>query len=242
VIVAAGTTLVDSGVIDRLVAEYERVNPTVELSVVGESTARVLDLGSRGAADLLITHAPHLEAEFLTGGKAAGYEPFLVSRFVLVGPGDSRVDGTPISIDEALRRIAGRNETFVSRADGSGTHEKELELWSRAGVDPAGASWYVETGQGMGLTLQVADQRGAYALAEYGVFLAADPALSLELVPLDKDSVLLNPYSLILVAGTEAEALAAEFAIWLRSDAGRRAVLDANHALFGELVYEPADR
>lgn len=239
VIVAAGTTLVDSGIIDRLVAEYEILNPGVELSVVGESTARVLDLGSRGAADLLVTHAPDLEAEFVAAGLAAGYEPFLVSRFVLAGPPGSGLAEMPISINEALLRIAARGDVFVSRSDDSGTHVKEMELWSRAGIEPAGSSWYVETGQGMGLTLQVADQRRGFVLSELGVFLAAVPALSLAIVPLDEDAVLLNPYSMIVVEGTAAETAATRFAGWLQSDDGRREVLDANESLFGEVIYAP---
>jgi tungstate transport system substrate-binding protein len=237
VIVAAGTTLVDSGIIDRLVEIYEADHPTVELSVIGESTARLLDLGRRGAADLLITHAPELEADFVAEGLAARYEPVMTSQFVLAGPPDL-ITGTSTSFEELLRWVAERGLTFVSRSDRSGTHEREMELWNRAGLDPVGSSWYVETGQGMGLTLQVADQRRAFILCEIGVFLAAQPSLSLMIVPLDEDSALANPYSVIVVAGAPAPAGA--FAEWLLSDDGRRAVLDANQDLFGEVVYRPA--
>jgi tungstate transport system substrate-binding protein len=238
VIVAAGTTLVDSGLIDELADRYEADHPEIELSVVDQSTARVLDLGRRGGADLLMTHAPDLEAEFVGEGLAARYEPVLESRFVLVGPGDL-IGEMPSSIGEAFQEIARRGETFVSRSDGSGTHEKELDLWVGAGVDPTGALWYLETGQGMGLTLQVADQRKAFVLCEIGVFLATESSLSLEVVPLADDPVLANPYQLTVVGGSAVESAASNFATWLQSDEGRQAIIAINHELFGEVVYRP---
>lgn len=238
VVVAAGTTLVDSGVIGAVVSGYEADHPEVELSVVGESTAQILELGRRGGADLLITHAPDLEAEFVGEGLAARYETVFESRFILAGPRGTS-SGMPSGVAEAFEEIARRGEMFVSRSDGSGTHQKELELWSLAGVDPVGMSWYLETGQGMGLTLQVADQRRAFVLTELGVFVAASPVLSLEIVPLTDDPVLANRYQVIVVKGSPAESAAAEFAVWLGSTEGRRAVISANQALFGEVLYQP---
>ena len=237
VLVAAGTTLVDSGILDELVIRYEKENPDLELSVVGESTARVLELGRRGGADLLITHAPDLEARFVADGLAALYEPVLESRFVLAGP--SGGSPLPSSLDEAFSEIARRGEQFVSRSDGSGTYRKELELWGRVGVDPAGQSWYVETGQGMGLTLQVADQRAGYVLSEIGAFQAASISLSLEVVPLADDPALVNPYQVIVVKDSPVEAAAAAFSNWLRSEEGRQAIVSVNRDLFGEVIYQP---
>lgn len=239
VVIAAGTTLVDSGVLAELVSLYESEHPDIELSVVGEATARILELGRRGGADLLITHDPDLEARFVADGLAALYLPLLESRFVLAGPPDV-VTGMSSAPADAFREIATRGHLFVSRSDGSGTHQKEMELWGLAGVDPAGRPWYLETGQGMGLTLQVADQRGAFVLSELGAFLAAAPVLSLEMVPLDENPVLGNPYQVTVVKGTETEAAATAFARWLVSSEGAAAVTAANLELFGRLVYQPA--
>ncbi|MFQ5947463.1 MAG: substrate-binding domain-containing protein, partial [Acidimicrobiia bacterium] len=88
VVVAAGTTIVDSGLLDVVAARYEDEHSDVRLSVVGDATARVLELGRRGAADLLLTHAPRAEAEFVADGLAVAYEQVFTSRFVLVGPPD----------------------------------------------------------------------------------------------------------------------------------------------------------
>ncbi len=240
VLVAAGTTLVDSGLLDALVSAYEAGHPGVELSVVGESTAQVLELGRRGGADLLITHAPGAEAGFVAEGRAARVVPVLKSRFVLVGPPDRVHRLAGLDPAAAFRAIAAEGRQFVTRADGSGTHERELELWAQAGVEPAGEPWYVATGQGMGLTLQVADQRDAFTLAEEGTFLAAEAVVGL--VPVDPGgdpARLSNPYRAIVVNGGEEEA-AGDFVDWLLSPGGRRVIESANETLFGRVVYSPA--
>ena len=238
VVIAAGTTLVDSGLLSELVSQYEAEHPDIELSVVGEATAQILELGRRGSADLLITHAPELEAVFVADDLAALHEPVMESRFVLAGPPGALVQ-MPSAVGDVFREIAARGDPFVSRSDGSGTYQKEMELWRLAGVDPSGRSWYLETGQGMGLTLQVADQREALVLSELGALLAAAPVLSLEIIPLDDDPVLNNPYQITVVKGTEVEAAAASFAAWLVSSEGARALTKANLELFGEVVYRP---
>lgn len=235
VIVAAGTTLVDSGLLDAVALEYEAEHPGVEISVVGEATARVLDLGRRGGADVLITHAPQLEAAFVADGLADVYELALLSSFVIVGPDGTGLGGTA---SEVFREIAARQMPFVSRADGSGTHETEVRLWSAAGIDPNGEDWYLETGQGMGLTLQVADQRDAVTLSETGTFLAARSSLSLIEVP--ATGLPENPYHVIVVADSPDVGAARDFVEWLLSDEGRETIVDLNRRLFGRQVYSPA--
>jgi tungstate transport system substrate-binding protein len=240
VIVAAGTTLVDSGVVGELVLRYEADHPDTKLSVVGESTARILELGRKGGADLLITHAPDLEAEFVAEGLSARYQSVMESRFILAGPVDA-VAKMPGAIDEAMQEISRREALFVSRSDGSGTNHKELELWDRAGIEPTGLVWYLETGQGMGFTLQVADQRGAFVVTEIGVFLAAAPFLSLAMVEVADDPVLVNPYQVIVVKGSPAESAASAFASWLLSEDGRQEIVSINNELFGQVIYQPVE-
>jgi tungstate transport system substrate-binding protein len=238
VIVAAGTTLVDSGMLDELVSLYEAEHPDVELSVVGEATAQVIELGRRGGADVLLTHAPDLEAGFVADGLASRYEPVMESGFALAGPA-AAVSEMPSEIVEAFREIARRGMGFVSRSDGSGTFQKERELWTRVGVDPDGMPWYIETGAGMGLTLQVADQRQAFVLTELGAFVAAAPVLSLELVQVVSDPVLTNPYQITVVGDSPVESAADAFAAWLLSTQGHQAIISINNQLFGRVIYQP---
>lgn len=237
-VLAAGTTTVDSGLVPALVAEYLAGAPGPRISIVGLPTRQVLALGEAGEAGLLITHEPDLEEAFLAAHPDALAAPAFSSRFVLVGPPDQTivVAGTPI--DEALRRIAVAGAAFVTRNDGSGTHAKERELWNLAGVEPDGEPWYMATGQGMGFTLQVADQRGAFTLAEEGAFVASADGLDLVVVPVTApDGLLENPYRIIAVDGDDPAAVG--FVTWLTSAVGRAALRDADLRLFGREVYRP---
>lgn len=236
VITAAGTTLVDSGFLNELAKRYEVANAAADLSIVGESTRQILELGRRGGADLLITHAPDAEQAFLAEGDTVAYALVFTSRFLLVGPPEQARELGGLTAPEALVRIADEGQTFVSRGDGSGTHIAELQLWDAAGVDPSAEPWYDETGQGMGLTLQVADQRSAWVLAEHGAFLAAEATVSLRPVTLSSDPA--NPYHATVIAG-DASSVAVDFVDWLATPEGRRAIVDVNEMLFGRVVYTP---
>jgi len=240
VIVAAGTTVVDSGLVEWLIDVYRTTGAEESFSVVAASTAEALSLGASGGAELLITHQEALEDEFLAEHSEAVAAPAFTSRFLLVGPAEepNRLEGAEIV--DAFTEIAADGLPFVTRRDGSGTYAKERELWALAGIDPADEEWYTETGQGMGFTLQVADQRSAYVLTEDGAYRASTGTISL--VPVDAGApagLLDNPYRAIVV-DPGANPAAHRFVDWLSREAGREALLAANEALFGEVVYSPA--
>ncbi len=233
VIVGAGTTLVDSGFMGALVAEYETNHPGVELSVLAESSAQILNLGRSGAADVLFTHAPQQEADFLADENPQMSELVFASAFLLVGPTELAASLTGLTTREAFAAIASNGYRFVSRGDGSGTHETELSQWP-GGAEPA-ADWYLSTGQGMGLTMQVADQRGAFTLAEAGAFYAVE---NLDrLIPVDLTDPPANPYRVTVIAGSPEEGL--RFAEWLFSESGKATIVRVNQELFGATVYQP---
>lgn len=233
IILAAGTTLVDGGLVSRLVDSYEATRPGATISIVGESSARILDLGTRGSADLLLTHAPDLEAAFVAAESPRLSVSVFESRFVLVGPPATIAPG--LTFDEALALIRNEGLLFVSRGDGSGTHQAELEAWERVGGSPAAGSSYLETGQGMGLTLQVADQRQAFTIAEEGAFVVAADVL--DIVEIETADHPVNLYTLTIPAG--APEAADPFAAWLMSDAGRAALAEINDDLYGSQIYRP---
>lgn len=234
VIVAAGTTIVDSGFVGRVLDRYEAA-AGVEVSIVAGSSAQVLDLLSQDAADVAISHAPQLEADHLAAHPADQPVPLFTSRFVIVGPRDlvAAVGGfEPVA---AWAALWDSGATFVTRNDGSGTHAREIALWQAVGIDPAGDR-YVRTGQGMGFTLQVANQFQGITLAEIGAFLAARPNLStMEAAALAPSELLENPY----VGIAAADSAGAAVLDWLSSPAGAAAIAEANDALFGESVYSP---
>jgi tungstate transport system substrate-binding protein len=186
-------------------------------------SGQILRSAASGDLDVVITHAPALEQRLLVGpGHALLRCPLVASRFAIVGPpaDPARVAAAPTAA-AAFRRIAAAGSPFVSRGDSSGTHVKELALWQAAGVRPA-ASWYVESGADQAVTLHLADERNAYALADLPTF-GKLRDLRLKLL-FAEDTALTNPYTLYVVRQSGAEAAARTFAEWA-TQAGRAAIL-----------------
>lgn len=197
IILATTTSTQDSGLLDLLVPMFEeQTNYTVQTIAVG--TGEALKMGEDGNADVLLVHAPSSEATFMEGGH--GRDRFLVMHndFIVAGPAEdpARIQG--LDTQAAFAAIHNAGATFVSRGDDSGTHKKELELWEKAALDPAGQAWYLETGQGMGASLIVASEKGGYILTDRATYLANKDNLQLEIL-LEGDNSLLNVYHVITV-------------------------------------------
>lgn len=167
---AATTTVHDSGLLDPLVAGFEaRFGVTVTPVVRG--TGAALRTARDGDADVVLVHARPLEDAFLRDGAGINRRAVMANDFLVVGPADDPAGAAGPDPVAAVRAIAAADATFVSRGDRSGTHLRERQLWSAAGIEPAGP-WYRESGQGMGNTLAVARQLDAYTLTDRGTFLA----------------------------------------------------------------------
>ena len=197
VILSTTTSTQDSGLLDVLVPLFEkRTGLTVKTISVG--TGQALALAARGEADVTLAHAPGLEKKYVEDGKMSTRRLVMYNDFVIIGPADdpARIKGLPKAVD-ALRRIAESQSRFVSRGDKSGTHVLEQALWAQAGVEPKGA-WYLESGQGMGQTLGIANDRRAYTLSDRGTYLAFAKRVDLPIL-VEKDRPLLNIYSVMEV-------------------------------------------
>jgi len=197
-ILATTTSTQDSGLLDVLIPLFEAESGyTVQTVAVG--TGQALKMGEEGNADVLLVHAPKSEEEFMAKGFGRDRSAVMHNDFIIVGPGsDPAGIGGMTSAVAALKQIFDSSSLFISRGDDSGTHKKELELWVQAALDPAGRTWYLETGQGMGATLTVASEKGAYTLTDRGTFLAQRENLDLVIL-LEGDPPLLNPYHVITV-------------------------------------------
>jgi tungstate transport system substrate-binding protein len=234
VIVAAGTTVVDSGLVEFLVDAYVTEGGRGEIDVVALSSQQSLAYATAGNADVTITHEEDLLATFLAEVPAAVSSPVFSSRFVYVAaPG---LEFPLPTVESILDTVAAEDIDFVSRDDGSGTYSREVAMWDAVGLDPVDEPWYIRTGTGMGETLLVTDQRRGVTLAEEGAFLAVAEQISL--VPADdgSDPRLVNPYDITVVdpSGNEASV---EFFAWLTSEGGQAAIVAANDELFGVAVY-----
>lgn len=197
VIVSTTTSTQDSGLLDVLVPMFEKkTGLTVKTISVG--TGQALALAARGEADVTLAHAPAVEQKYVDEGRMLNRRLVMYNDFVLIGPAEdpARIKGLARALD-AMKRIAESQSRFVSRGDRSGTHTLELALWKQAGLEPRGA-WYIESGQGMGQTLGIADDRRAYTLTDRGTWLAFQKRISLPIL-VAKDRPLLNIYSVMEV-------------------------------------------
>jgi tungstate transport system substrate-binding protein len=197
VILSTTTSTQDSGLLDVLVPLFEqRTGYSVKTISVG--TGQALALAARGEADVTLAHAPASEKTYVAQGKMQNRRLVMYNDFLLIGPESdpARVKGEK-SAAVALEKIAAAKARFVSRGDKSGTHARELSLWKAAGVTP-GAPWYIESGQGMGATLGIANDRRAYTLTDRATMLAFAKRVDLEPI-VEGDRLLLNIYSVMEV-------------------------------------------
>jgi len=197
VILSTTTSTQDSGLLDVLVPMFERQSG-YSVKTIAIGTGQALALAARGEADVVLAHAAELEKKYVADGKMLNRRLVMYNDFVIIGPADDpvRIKGTP-SAAHAMKAIAHAGARFVSRGDNSGTHILEKSLWKAAGVTPA-APWYIESGQGMGPTLGVADDRNAYSLTDRATYLAYQKRLRLPIL-VQGDRPLLNIYSVMEV-------------------------------------------
>jgi tungstate transport system substrate-binding protein len=239
---ATTTSTEHSGLLRVLLPPFEeRCGCKVDVIAVG--TGKALKLGELGDVDVVLVHARLLEDRFVAEGWGVDRRDVMYNDFVVIGPASdpAKVRGAGDAAD-AFRRIAAVTAAFVSRGDKSGTHEKELEVWRRAGVSPHGA-WYLDAGQGMSEVIAMAVERGAYTLTDRGTYLA-HPRKRDAPVLLQGDPVLFNPYGVIAVNPAKHpsvdHALALQFMDFLTGGEGR--ALITGFRVDGEQLFYPAGR
>ena len=232
-LLASTSSMVNSGLLDRVLPEYRpRV---VRAAPVG--SGRALDLLGAGQADVVISHAPEREQQALRSHPTWWYCKILYNDFLIVGP-DADPAGTAGSgaAAIAMKRIAQSGQRFISRGDQSGTHEREGQLWEQAGVAPQ-EDRLIVAGAGMGQTLRIASETGAYTLTDRGTFEALAKSVKLRVL-VQGDPALVNTYSVI---ADPANASGLAFAQWLARGEGRnvmQTVLDAGQVK-GFTVWPP---
>lgn len=196
-ILSTTTSTQDSGLLDVLVPAFER-KTGYSVKTVSVGTGQALALAARGEADVVLVHAPALERKYVAEGKMSNRRLVMYNDFVIAGPeaDPAKIKGEKSAV-AALKKIAAAGARFVSRGDKSGTHILEQDLWKRAELAPA-APWYIESGQGMGATLGIANDRGAYVLTDRATLLAFARRVVLPII-VEGDRPLLNIYSVMEV-------------------------------------------
>jgi tungstate transport system substrate-binding protein len=241
-ILATTTSAQDSGILDEFVNRFEKKYP-YNLKAVAVGSGSALFMGRNGDADVMLTHEPKAEGEFMAAGDGESIHKVMHNDFVIVGPaGDpARIRGLKDS-DQAFRRIAASGSTFVSRADASGTNAMEMTIWDRLGIKPSGNSWYIETGQGMGEVLRIAEQKDAYTLSDRATFIVMREGLSLKMLS-QGDPRLLNQYSVIVVNPNKSPRVnhqgALAFSAFLRSAETKKLIKEFGWDKYREHLFYP---
>jgi len=235
---ATTTSTRDSGLLDELLPVFEQRHDC-QVDVVAVGTGAALRLGESGDADVLIVHAPDAEERFMAEGHGRRRESFMVNQFTMLGPGDDPAGIRGLDAIDALSKIAAGEHLFVSRGDDSGTHKRERLLWEKADLNP---NWngYLESGQGMGATLILADEKQAYTLCDEGTYLGFRDRI--DLVPLTPASAsLLNPYAVITVDPAKSKLVQAGLADalleFLISTEAQRMIAD--YRVAGQQLFTP---
>jgi len=200
--VATTTSLYDTGLWGYLEPMFEE-RYSVELDILYTGSGQALEYGRRGDVDVLTVHDKPNELKFISDNFGVERVPFAYNYFLIVGPDNDPAGIKGMAPVDAFKKLMESGAgTFVSRGDNSGTHSMEKRIWKLAGyeyevVENAG-DWYVESGSGMGPTLQMANEKLGYTLSDMGTYIAFKSKL--DLVPIvDKGDILLNVYSAIAI-------------------------------------------
>lgn len=239
-ILATTTSTQDSGLLDVLVPAFESASG-YQVKTVAVGTGQALKMGEEGNADVLLVHAPASEQALVDSGFAVDRRLVMHNHFMVVGPkADPAGIASSKTAAEAFTKIANAKATFVSRGDASGTETKELSIWKITGITPKGQSWYLQSGQGMGATLQITSQKKGYTLTDDATFLAN--SANLDLTSLVKgDPLLLNVYHVMSVNPAKWPKVnsvgAKAFADYVTSADGQKLIASFGTAKYGRALF-----
>jgi tungstate transport system substrate-binding protein len=241
-IMATTTSTENSGLLDFILPIFKE-DTGIEVKVVAVGTGNAIQMGEDGEADLLLVHAKASEEEFVSAGHGLERFDVMYNDFVIIGP-----ESDPANISEnssdvvaALKSIMDSEETFVSRGDDSGTHKKELQLWEAAEIEPAG-DWYIEAGQGMGDTIQMAEEMLGYTLSDRATYLSMSEDLDLKVL-VEGDEGLFNQYGVIAVNPDKNDQInnagAEAFIEWILSDKAQSLIEEFGQDEYGQSLFIP---
>ncbi|MFI5329865.1 MAG: substrate-binding domain-containing protein [Desulfobaccales bacterium] len=226
----------------KVLAETFGRQENATLTWVKAGSGKSLELLRAKKVDLVMVHAPKAEQLAVLEGWAARRTLIGSNEFVIVGPPQdpAKIAGAK-DVLEAYRRIAAAKAKFLSRGDNSGTHKKEMDLWTRAGVQPWG-EWYIITKDFMTATLKRANQEEGYFMVDSSTWAAEKQVAPILTVLFKGDKMLVNTYyALCQPAGaTPGAATAARFIDFVASPQGQKIIRDYGKDRFGEGLYNDA--
>lgn len=244
---ATTTSTKDSGLLDEILPDFEE-KTGYKVDVISVGSGEAMELGEKGEADVLLVHSPEAEKEFVDGGHAdsEGRMDVMYNDFVILGPKSDPAGIEKSAKEDAIKAftaIKDQKQTFVSRADDSGTHKKELEIWKDADIEPKG-DWYVQAAAGMGDVITMTDEKQGYTLSDRATWLNVGKDTDLKIVSeKDASGILNNQYGVICVNPDKNEAINAEgakaFREWIVSSETQDRIGEYGKDEYGESLFIP---
>jgi len=243
IILATTTSTQDSGLLDVLLPEFT-YDTGWEVDVVAVGSGAAMEMGMNGEADVLLVHSPAAEREFVAAGHGPERYDVMYNDFVIIGPNDDPAGlaaAAPADAAAAFTTLAETESIFISRSDDSGTHKKELTLWEKAGIQPAG-DWYVQAGQGMGAVITMANDMLGYTLADRATWLSYSADTDMKIVT-EGDPNMFNQYGVIVVDPAKNDQINAEgalaFQTWILSEDAQTLIGEYGVEEFGAALFNP---
>jgi tungstate transport system substrate-binding protein len=239
-ILATTTSTQDSGLLDVLQPMFEEESG-YKVKTIAVGTGQALEMGAKGEVDVLLVHAPDAELELIDSGDAVNRKRVMYNDFIIIGPSSNPAGIKGLNVKQAFKKIAETNATFLSRGDDSGTHKKELAIWDSIHVKTSLMDNYLETGQGMGPTLNVAVEKLGYTLTDRATFLAQEKNLKGLTLLVEGDEDLLNIYHVMQVNPEKHEKVNSEgaeaFVSFLISEEAQQVIKDFRKEEFGQSLF-----
>lgn len=230
---ATTTSTDNTGLLDYLKPYFEK-ETGIDIQWVATGTGKALKLGENCDADVLLVHAPDTEKKYVADGFGINRNVVMYNDFVIIGPASDPAGIKGESVKKALNAIMSKNKKFVSRGDQSGTHKAEQKLWKESGLSvPDKESWYVQSGQGMLSTINMAAEVNGYTLTDRGTYIKYEDTMKgnppLKIV-VEGDELLKNIYSVIVVnpekCSNVKSDLAVEFSNWMSKPSTQKLIND----------------
>ncbi|HET7447287.1 MAG TPA: substrate-binding domain-containing protein [Methyloceanibacter sp.] len=242
IIVQSTTSTQNSGLFEHILPLFTK-KTGIEVRVVAVGTGQALKNAENGDGDVVLVHSKPDEEKFVADGWGVKRYDVMYNDFIIVGPtaDPAKIAGVKDPV-QAFKQIAEAKAPFASRADDSGTNKAELNLWQDAGIDAkaSSGSWYLETGSGMGATLNTAVGKQAYTLTDRGTWLSFANKDDFKVL-VEGDPKLFNQYGVILVNPEKHPNVKAKegqaFIDWLIGSEGQAAI--ASYKIDGQQLFFP---
>ena len=242
--IATTTSTDNTGLLDYLKPYIEK-DIGIDLQWVAVGTGKALELGKNCDVEVLLVHAPTAEKKYVMEGYGTNRQQVMYNDFVIIGPKNDPAGIKGKSAKDALKIISQKKAIFASRGDNSGTNKKEISLWKNAGLPvPDKESWYIQTGQGMLNTINIAVERSGYTMTDRGTYIKYESTQkdNPDLVILvEGDKTLINQYSVMAVNPKRCERvqydLVKKFISWIVSPNAQKRIGDFR--LLGKQLFIP---